>query len=145
MTIPLSYVLPVHNAERWLTAKVEELLDDLSQDASAFELLIIDDGSFDDTPHIAQQLAMTYPQITLVRRDARYGNSSSIRTALTHARGEKIVMVVDASEDPSRRTLCRIELPTVRASQPIAAPHFAVSASRRTASRRTPSVQSQSD
>jgi glycosyltransferase involved in cell wall biosynthesis len=111
MTIPLSYVLPVHNAEAWLQRKVEALLDDLAEQAERFELLVIDDGSLDETALVARQLAATYPQVTFVRRELRYGSDAALQFAARKAKGQRIVVIQKSPERSGRATFRRIEIP----------------------------------
>jgi len=125
MSIPLSYVLPVHNAEAWLQRQVESLLDDLAQQEDSFELLIIDDGSLDETAQVAHQLSATYPQITFVRRESRFGSDAAVQLALRQAKGDRVVVVVDASDDTANSgKFRRIELMGRNPQTHTSTPHF---------------------
>ena len=125
MSIPLSYVLPVHNAEAWLQRQVEALLDDLAQQADSFELLIIDDGSLDETAHVAHQLSATYPQITFVRRESRFGSDAALQLALRQAKGDRVVLVVDGSDTTTNGgKFRRIELMGKNPQTHTGIPHF---------------------
>jgi glycosyltransferase involved in cell wall biosynthesis len=63
----LSYILPVKNAQSDLVQQVERLLDMLSELTPWFELLIVDEQSYDDTQEIAYDLAQRYPQVNVTR------------------------------------------------------------------------------
>ena len=63
MTTSLSLILPVHNAELTLERDVFLLVEFLPELTPAFEILIIDDGSVDDTIILACDLATRFPQI----------------------------------------------------------------------------------
>ena len=43
----ISVIMPVFNAEKTVSAAVESIL---SQTEKSFELIVVDDGSFDNTP-----------------------------------------------------------------------------------------------
>jgi hypothetical protein len=69
----LTIVLPVYNGESRLTRHVTEMLELASELTSCFEVLIVDDGSTDDTSAVAQELATQYPQISIRRHRHRRG------------------------------------------------------------------------
>jgi glycosyltransferase involved in cell wall biosynthesis len=88
----LSVLLPVYNREQQLASQVDELLDVVAELTSHFDILIIDDGSTDDTAEVAQDLARQYPQINLVRHSHRRGLAEAVQTGLKHTRGETIIV-----------------------------------------------------
>ena len=69
----LTIVLPVYNGESRLTHHVTEMLELASELTSHFEVMIVDDGSTDDTSAVAQELATQYPQISVRRHRHRRG------------------------------------------------------------------------
>lgn len=97
MTPTLSVVLPVCNAERRLPAQVDALLEILPDLTRQFELLVVDDGSIDETPHIADEISRRYPQVRTVRHPVPLGLEESIQTGIDNTAGE-IVLVGDAQQ-----------------------------------------------
>jgi glycosyltransferase involved in cell wall biosynthesis len=69
----LTIVLPVYNGESRLTHHVTEMLELASELTSHFEVMIVDDGSTDDTSAVAQELATQFPQISVRRHRHRRG------------------------------------------------------------------------
>lgn len=69
----LTIVLPVYNGESRLTHHVTEMLELASELTSQFEVMIVDDGSTDDTSAVAQELATQFPQISIRRHRHRRG------------------------------------------------------------------------
>jgi Glycosyl transferase family 2 len=69
----LTIVLPVYNGESRLTHHVTEMLELASELTSRFEVMIVDDGSTDDTSAVAQELATKFPQISVRRHRHRRG------------------------------------------------------------------------
>lgn len=69
----LTIVLPVYNGESRLTGCVEQMLELASDLTSKFSIMIVDDGSTDDTSAVAKELSSQYPQVKLERRRNRNG------------------------------------------------------------------------
>lgn len=69
----LTIVLPVYNCESQLSQNVEQMLELASDLTSRFSILIVDDGSTDDTSTVAQELATRYPQVRISRQRQRSG------------------------------------------------------------------------
>jgi Glycosyl transferase family 2 len=70
---PLTIVLPVYNFERKLRSSVLEVLELAHSFTQDFSLVIVDDGSSDETYEAAFELARTYPQVNVLRQPARQG------------------------------------------------------------------------
>jgi glycosyltransferase involved in cell wall biosynthesis len=88
----LSVVIPAFNEGRTLTAVVEKVL----LVPHLFEIIIVDDGSSDDTVPIAQRLAELNPDwIRLIQHDRNQGKTAALRTGFAASRGD-IVIVQDA-------------------------------------------------
>jgi glycosyltransferase involved in cell wall biosynthesis len=94
----LSVVLPVYNAEQTLTEKVHRLLDLLPDLTHRFEVLIVDDGSVDQTGEVAYELSREYPQVQMVQHGSRLGWSGVIATALQRTWGE-VLFVQDEGRE----------------------------------------------
>jgi hypothetical protein len=69
----LTIVLPVYNNESLLAPCVTQMLDLASDLTSRFSIMIVDDGSTDDTSSVAQELASQYPQVMVHRQRHRSG------------------------------------------------------------------------
>ncbi len=88
--------MPVNNAQSTLARDVAEYLEILPDLTGRFELMIVDDGSTDDTIEVADELAIEYPQIRVARHQMKQGRLAAIRTGLTLSRGD-VVFLRDAS------------------------------------------------
>jgi hypothetical protein len=94
----LSLVLVAHNAEANLLADVTRLLEIAGDLSSRLDLLIIDDGSIDETLTVARELARRYPQINVHHNALRYGQTAALQTAIRETVGE---FVFFCSQRPS--------------------------------------------
>ncbi len=82
----ISVILPFRNAESTLRSAV---LSILSQTLTNFEVLLVDNGSTDESPIIARQLARQDTRIRLLREECS-GVVPALNTGLTHAKAPYI-------------------------------------------------------
>ena len=95
----VSVVLPVWNGERYLAAAIQSILD---QSFAAFELLIVDDGSTDQTLSIAQRYAAKDARIELLRIE-HGGIANALNAGFQRARAPYVArMDADDIALPSR-------------------------------------------
>jgi glycosyltransferase involved in cell wall biosynthesis len=86
----LSYFFPAHNEEANLHGLVEEALATLPSLAETFEVVIVDDGSRDATPRIADELAAADPRVRAVHHPRNLGYGAALRTGFGAARHDLI-------------------------------------------------------
>jgi glycosyltransferase involved in cell wall biosynthesis len=81
----LSYFFPAHNEEANLEGLVAEALAALPALAERFEILIVDDGSRDATPAIADRLAAAHPEVRAVHHAVNLGYGAALRSGFAAA------------------------------------------------------------
>lgn len=81
----LSIILLAYNEEKNLIAAVDTCLDYLKGLPGDHELIIIDDGSTDETPEIARSLQKEHPGIRVVTHEVNMGMGAGIRTGIMAA------------------------------------------------------------
>lgn len=74
----LTVVLPVHNGERQLRSSVQDILDLAPTSQRPLQIVIVDDGSTDDTYDTACELMRMYPQLTVLRQSVRQGLGAAL-------------------------------------------------------------------
>ncbi|SER27542.1 glycosyltransferase family 2 protein [Natrinema salaciae] len=82
-------VIPAYNEEQALRSVVEEYLE------YSDELLVVDDGSTDDTPRIGKALASSLENVRYVAHEQNRGKANALRTGVSNAVGD-IVVFTDA-------------------------------------------------
>jgi glycosyltransferase involved in cell wall biosynthesis len=83
----LSYFFPAHNEEANLEPLVTEALESLPAIARIFEIVIVDDGSRDATPAIADRLAARHPDVVrAVHHPTNLGYGAALRSGFGAAR-----------------------------------------------------------
>src|SRR5271165_5372196 len=83
---PLSVLLPAHNAQAHLGELLQSWIAYLDTLQREYEILLIDDGSTDDTRKIAEDLAGKQPRLQVLRHETHRGFGASLRTGLGAAR-----------------------------------------------------------
>jgi glycosyltransferase involved in cell wall biosynthesis len=87
----LSFFFPAHNEEANVEGLVEEALGTLAELASVFEVVIVDDGSRDATPAIADRLAAAHPdRVRAVHHPTNLGYGAALRSGFRAARFELV-------------------------------------------------------
>lgn len=90
-TKQLSVIVPCYNVEGYLPRCVDSLLH---QDINAedYEILLIDDGSTDDTAAICDRYAAQYPQVSVIHQ-ANGGQGAARNAGMDRAKGHYIFFV----------------------------------------------------
>lgn len=86
MTPRISVLMPVRDGQRWLGEAIASIAN---QTLTDFELVIVDDGSVDDTPRILAERAKADARIRVIRQE-RLGLVAALNRGLSEARGELI-------------------------------------------------------
>jgi dolichyl-phosphate beta-glucosyltransferase len=88
--IELSVVVPAYNEEKRLAPGLRQALDYLARRGEPYELLVVDDGSRDETIRVAESFA---PQgVRVVRHERNRGKGAAVRTGLLASRGRKVLI-----------------------------------------------------
>ena len=91
----LSIVIPAYNESARIEHTLERVMECVSKQAWDAEVLVVDDGSSDDTPEIVRRWMQVYSRLHLVRNPGNRGKGYSVRNGLLQAAGE-VVMFTDA-------------------------------------------------
>ena len=90
----VSVVLTVRDGQQWIGAKLDNLLSGLDYPPERFEVIVISDGSADDTDAIID--SYSDPRLRFVRT-ARGGKAAALNRGIGMARGE-IVFLTDVRQ-----------------------------------------------
>lgn len=91
MSETFSVVMPAHNEENYLKAAVQNVIDGLRCSGETFEVLVVENGSNDDTIGVAQALAADHPEVKVLSLGpADYG--TALRCGLLEASGDWVVL-----------------------------------------------------
>ena len=91
MTPELSIVIPVQNESPNIKPLYDELTQTLGQYGRSYELLIVDDGSTDDTFEQLATLQARDPRLRVIRFRRNFGQTAAFAAGFAHARGRLVV------------------------------------------------------
>ena len=91
----LSLVLPAHNEADNIEAVVTRGLSVLPKIVCAMEIIVVDDGSADTTPAIADRLAAEHEPVQAVHHDVNRGYGAALTSGFEAATGD-LIMFMDA-------------------------------------------------
>ena len=98
----ISIVIPLYNEGSYLSALLSELKIALEETAYPFEIILVDDGSPDDTWETIRKEAQTFPRLRAVRLSRNFGKELALCAGLERAQGDAvIVMDGDGQHPPS--------------------------------------------
>jgi glycosyltransferase involved in cell wall biosynthesis len=101
-TSVVSVVIPLYNEGSHLRALLLDLKTALQQAGCQFEIILVDDGSSDDTWQRIKDEARTLPTLRAVRLSRNFGKELALCAGLERARGDAvIVMDGDGQHPPS--------------------------------------------
>lgn len=89
----LSVVLPVYNEAGVLSSLTETLTECLSQLHCDYEIVMVNDGSTDDSSACLDRLALGNPQIRVVHLSRNFGHQAAVQAGLEHAHGDAVVLM----------------------------------------------------
>ncbi len=90
-----SIVIPAYNESARLGASLEKVLAYVHAQGWDAEVIVVNDGSRDNTPDIVRAFAAKDPALRLVENPGNHGKGYSVRNGMLNARG-RIVLFSDA-------------------------------------------------
>ena len=98
----ISCVFPAFNEAGNLQALVPEALAVLGSLSGRVEVIVVDDGSQDDTAHVMKMLCKTHPDVISLTLSRNFGKEAALTAGIDAARGEVVVLMdADGQHPPS--------------------------------------------
>ena len=86
----VSLIVPVYNAEEYIGATLDSIIN---QDFNSYEIIVVDDGSTDQSPEIiSEKLTKSTADYRIIRQD-NAGVSSARNRGMQEATGEYLVFI----------------------------------------------------
>ncbi len=86
----ISLVVPAFNEEENLTVLVQRLTSVMASEG-LYEILIVDDGSSDQTRYVLRQLSQRYPAVRFISFSRNFGHQMALRAGYENARGDAVI------------------------------------------------------
>ena len=89
----LTLIIPALNEEVLITPTVEQILERVDGRFADYELILVDDGSTDQTGERMDQLAAAHPRIRVIHNPRNLGLGTSYRLGVSEARFEYVMLL----------------------------------------------------
>lgn len=96
----ISVVIPLYKEGSHLSAFLSDLETALQETGCRFELILVDDGSPDDTWQRIRDEARTFPSLRAVRLSRNFGKELALCAGLERARGDAVVVMDGDGQHP---------------------------------------------
>lgn len=98
----LSIIVPCYNEEACIDAFYEELKNTLKGKKISYEVIIVDDGSTDDTSKKVKEIIKNDKKIKLISFSRNFGKESAMHAGLSLATGQNFAIIdADLQQQPS--------------------------------------------
>jgi glycosyltransferase involved in cell wall biosynthesis len=96
----ISIVAPVYNEANGIQVFMDEVVKVMRSQELAWELLLVNDGSADQTLDLVKKAKLQIPEIEWVELSRNFGHQAAVTAAITHARGKAVVVMDADMQDP---------------------------------------------
>lgn len=97
--VALSFVIPVYNGSQTISRVVDRIAQ--SFDTVHFEIVLVNDGSADNSERVCRELAVQYPGVVKFVHLARnFGEHNAVLAGLRQTVGEAVAVLDDDGQNP---------------------------------------------
>jgi dolichyl-phosphate beta-glucosyltransferase len=108
MAPDLSVVIPAYNEELRLERTVRDAVQYFRSSQRSFELIVVDDGSRDETSGLVRRLSDELSEVRLIRLAANHGKGYAVRSGVVNSLG-RLVLFADADGATPFAEIARLE------------------------------------
>lgn len=99
--LDLSFVIPLYNEADNLPQLYDEMVDSCSRLAKSYEIIFVDDGSWDESFIVLKNIQKKDPRIKIIRLRKNFGQTAALSAGFDYAKGEIIITLdADLQNDP---------------------------------------------
>lgn len=100
LTPSISCVIPAYNEARSLGTLVPDVLNTLQGLSAQVEVIIVDDGSRDDTMAVMRALCDRYPQVIYLKLSRNFGKEPALTAGIDAAQGDVVILMDGDGQHP---------------------------------------------
>jgi dolichyl-phosphate beta-glucosyltransferase len=89
----LSIVIPAYNEQARIVVTLRKTLEYLASQHPQSEVIVVDDGSRDETARMVEEVAASEPRLTLLRQPQNRGKGAAVRRGMLAARGQNVLFM----------------------------------------------------
>lgn len=96
----ITLVIPVYRSAKFLHKTLEAVDIQRIESGWDLELVLVEDGSPDNSFEVVEELAKKYPYIKAIKLSRNFGHQIAVKTGLHYATGDYIAIIDDDLQDP---------------------------------------------
>lgn len=101
----ISIIIPVFNSENIVKNTVEQSIYELKSQKLNFEIILINDGSKDNSWRTIKKLTQKYPEIISINLLKNYGQHTAIYCGIEQSKGNYLVTLDDDLQNPPKEII----------------------------------------
>lgn len=90
-----SIIIPAYNESERLAVSLPKVLDYMARTGLQGEVIVVNDGSKDDTAEVVRRFALLHPDVRLLENPGNRGKGYSVRNGMLNAQGD-VLLFTDA-------------------------------------------------
>lgn len=91
----ISIIIPAYNEEERISESIKRINDYFKLKGWEFEIIVVDDGSTDNTLTVVDNLSSKIPQVKLISYPVNMGKGFAVRTGVLESKGD-LILISDA-------------------------------------------------
>lgn len=96
----ISVVIPLYNEEENIDQLYSRLTNASGSWGDTYEIILVDDGSYDNTPQLLKELCKKDSRIKSIKFSRNFGHQAAISAGIKYAKGDAVVVMDGDLQDP---------------------------------------------
>ena len=98
----ISIIIPVFNESESIGYLLDEIISVMAADKLNFELIVVNDGSKDNTNRVLKELTVKIKELLVIALRKNYGQTAAMAAGFDHAKGDIVITLDgDLQNDPN--------------------------------------------